>query len=147
MAKKPAVNKTQAVRDYLKAHPEAMSKEIAAALTKQGIKINAGHVANIKTKINREAATKKTAKKAARKPAKKPAAVIVAAPAVVEKPTTNGGTITLEQVKKVAQMIKTIGGFQRVLEVLEVIKESGGVKKFKDLAEAMTATSTDDIPF
>ena len=69
------------------------------------------------------------------------------APAVVEKPTTNGGTITLEQVKKVAQTIKTIGGYQRVLEVLEVIKELGGVKKFKDLAEAMTATETDAIPF
>jgi hypothetical protein len=37
-------------------------------------------------------------------------------------------------------------------EVLEVIKETGGVKKFKDLAEAMTvpvpATITDEeIPF
>ena len=55
MAKKQAISKTQAVRDYLKAHPGAMSKEIAAALTKQGIEINAGHVANIKTKINKEA--------------------------------------------------------------------------------------------
>ena len=140
MAKKQAVSKTQAVRDYLKAHPGAMSKEIAAALTKQGIKINAGHVANIKTKINKETGPKKRA-------AKKPAAA--AAPAVVEKPT-NGSTITLDQVKKVAQTIRTLGGFQRVIEVLEVIKELGGVKKFKDLAEAMTvpATATDDgIPF
>ena len=32
MAKKQKVNKTQAVRDYLKAHPKAMSGEIAAAL-------------------------------------------------------------------------------------------------------------------
>jgi threonine aldolase len=137
MAKKQAVSKTQAVRDYLKAHPGAMSKEIAAALTKQGIKINAGHVANIKTKINKEVATKKTAKK--------PAATAVV-PAIVEKPT-NGGTITLEQVKKVAHTIKTLGGFQHVIEVLEVIKELGGVKKFKDLAEAMTVPDTDDIPF
>ena len=138
MAKKPKVSKTQAVRDYLSAHPGAMSKEIAAALTKQGIKINAGHVANIKTKINKESATKKAAKK--------PVAAVAAAPTVVEKPT-NGGTITLEQVKKVAHTIKTLGGFQRVTEVLEVIKELGGVKKFKDLAEAMTVMATDDIPF
>ena len=68
------------------------------------------------------------------------------APAVVEKPI-NGGTITLEQIKKVAQTVKTLGGFQRVTEVLAVIKEMGGVKKFKDLAEAMTVTGTDDIPF
>ena len=143
MAKKQAVNKTQAVRDYLKAHPGAMSKEIATALIKQGIKINAGHVANIKTKINKGAATKKAAKK--------PAATVVAVPAPVEKPTNGGGTITLDQVKKVAQTIKTLGGFQRMTEVLAVIKELGGVKKFKDLAEAMTvvetATGADAVPF
>ena len=77
------------------------------------------------------------------------AAPATAVPAVVEKPATNGGTITLDHVKKVAQTVKVIGGLPRVLEVLDVIKELGGVKKFKDLAEAMTttATSTDDIPF
>jgi hypothetical protein len=72
---------------------------------------------------------------------------VAAAPAVVEKPATNGGTITLDQVKKVACTVKTIGGYQRVTEVLDVIKELGGVKKFKDLAEAMSVPSTDDIPF
>jgi len=150
MAKKLKINKTQAVRDYLKDHPEAKSGEIAAALTKQGITINAGHVANIKTKLNKEGrGVKKAAKKQA---AKKKTVAEAAAPAVVEKPA-NDGTITLEQVKKVAHTIQTIGGLQRVLEVLNVIKELGGVKKFRDLAEAMTVAetpsmaATDDIPF
>ena len=135
---KPEVNKTQAVRDYLKDHSGAGPSEIPAASSKKGIKMSRSHVANIKTKLNKTGTAKKTAKK--------DAVVEAAAPAVVEKPT-NGGTITLEQVKKVAQTVKTLGGFQRVTEVLEVIKELGGVKKFKDLAEAMTATSTDDTPF
>jgi len=52
MAKKK-VNKTQAVREYLKAHPRAKSPEIAEALTKEGIKITVGHVSNIKSKIKR----------------------------------------------------------------------------------------------
>ena len=56
---KQAVNKTQAVRDYLKAHPKAMSGEIAAALNKKGVKITSGHVANIKTKINKDRTAKK----------------------------------------------------------------------------------------
>ena len=99
MAKKTKVNKTQAVRDYLTAHPGAMPEEIVAALAKQGIKITTAHVSNIKSKLNKTG----TAKKAA----KKPAAAVAAVPAVVEKPTTNGGTITLEQVKKVAHTIKT----------------------------------------
>jgi len=78
----------------------------------------------------------------------KPAAVAsTPAPAAIEKPATNGGTITLEQVKKVAQTIKTMGGYQRMIEVLETNKAAGGVKKFKDLAEAMTVSEADVIPF
>ena len=65
----------------------------------------------------------------------------------MEKPTKAGATVTLEHVKKVAQTIKTLGGYKRVTEVLEVIKELGGVKKFKELAEAMSVTETDAIPF
>ena len=32
-------------------------------------------------------------------------------------------------------------------EVLEVIRELGGVKKFKELAESISATETDGIPY
>ena len=66
---------------------------------------------------------------------------------MVAKPATNGGTITLEQIKKVAFTIKTLGGFQRVIEVLDVIKEMGGVKKFRDLAEAMTVKEPEVVVF
>jgi hypothetical protein len=105
MAKKQKVNKTQAVRDYLKAHPKAMSGEIAAALTKQGITVNAGHVANIKTKINKERPAKKAVKAT-------PVAAVAAVQATVE-PEKNGkagATVTLEQVKAVAVTIKALGG-------------------------------------
>jgi len=73
--------------------------------------------------------------------------VVTPTPATVAvgKPT-NGSGITLEQVKKVAQTVKAMGGFQCMTEVLDVIKASGGVKKFKDLAEAMSVTATDSIP-
>jgi ribosomal protein S2 len=142
MAKKPKVNKSQAVRDYLAADPGAMPKDVRTALAKEGIEVSRVLVSTIKGKLNKTG----TAKKAAKKPA--PVAAEPAAPAVVEKPT-NGGTITLEQIKKVAQTIWTLGGIQRVTEVLAVIKELGGVKKFRDLAEAMTVTetATDAIPF
>ncbi len=140
MAKKPKVNKTQAVRDYLTDHPGAVSSEIAAALNKKGVKITASYVANIKTTLNKAGKKKKASKKST---------VHVEAAPVAEKPATNGGTLTLEQVKKVAHTIKTLGGCQRVTEVLEVIKELGGIKKFRDLAEAMTVTETsmNDIPY
>ena len=141
MAKKPKITKAQAVRDYLKDHPGAMNVEIAAALKKQGITITPAHVSVVKNIDKKKHAVKKAAKKQAAAEAAAPAP-----PAVVEKPT-NGGTSTLEQVKKVATTISTLGGYQRAMEVLAVIKELGGVKKFRDLAEAMTVTEPDYIPF
>jgi hypothetical protein len=38
-----------------------------------------------------------------------------------------------------------MGGLQRMTDVLEVIKETGGVKKFRELAEAMTVTEPEDV--
>ena len=138
MAKKNSVNKSQAVRDYLAAHPESTPKEVRAALAKLGLEVSRVLVSTVKNKVNKAGTGKKVAKKAA--------PVAAAAPPDVEKPA-NGG-ITLEQVKKVARAIKMLGGHQRLTEVLEVIKELGGVKKFRELAEAMTDTSMDDdIPF
>lgn len=58
-AKKPKVNKSKAVRDYLKDHPGTANKEVADALTKQGIEISSSYVANVKGNL--------TAKKGKRK--------------------------------------------------------------------------------
>jgi hypothetical protein len=136
MAKK-SVNKSQAVRDYLSAHPDAMPKDVRTALAKEGIEVSRVLVSTVKNKASKKVGTKQTA----------PVAAAPAAPPAVEKPTTNGGTITLEQVKKVARTIVMLGGLQRVTEVLEVIKALGGVKKFRELAEAMSVTETDEIPY
>ena len=138
MAKQIRGEKTAAVSEYLDAHPGAGPKEIVAALAKRHIKITTAHVSNIKGKLNKGGTARKTATK--------PAAA-VAAPAVVEKPTI-GGTITLEQVKRVAHTIQMLGGIHFVNEVLAVIKDLGGVKKFRDLMEAMSVPQADsDIPF
>jgi hypothetical protein len=55
--------------------------------------------------------------------------------------------VSVEQVKAVAETVKAIGGFHRLNELLGLIRELGGVKKFKDLLEAMSASQTADIPF
>ena len=88
MATKQAVSKTQAVRDYLNAHPGAGSREVAMALDKQGIKITLNHVATLKMKI--DAAKKAAAAEAA---------------ASLEKPAD---TLTQDQIRKSAQAIKRI---------------------------------------
>ncbi len=52
MAKKQEVSKSQAVRDYLKAHRKATNKGVSEALAKTGIEVSPNHVANIKAKSN-----------------------------------------------------------------------------------------------
>ena len=49
-AKTGDVNKTQAVRDYLKANKKAKAQEVVEALGKQGITITVGYVRTIKAK-------------------------------------------------------------------------------------------------
>ena len=64
MAKKQGVNKSQAVRDYLKEHRGAQNKEVAEALTKAGIPMKADYVATVKgnMKKKRKAVKKVVAK-------------------------------------------------------------------------------------
>ena len=64
--------------------------------------------------------------------------------AAAETPTKTANAITLEQIKAVGQMVRTIGGFRRLHEMLGVIKEVGGLRKFKDLLEAMEVTESGD---
>ena len=67
--------------------------------------------------------------------------------AVPEAPPKSANTVTIDQIKVVGQMAKMVGGFRRLHEMLGVIKEVGGVKKFKDLIEAMSVTEANPIPF
>ena len=135
----PQVNKAQAVRDYLTANTGAGPSAVVAALKKQGIDVAPNYVAAIKSKLNKTSTVKKVA-------TKEPVAE-VPAPVVVEKPAKPADTITLDHVKKVAQTVKSLGDLQRATEVLDIIKELGGAKKFKELAEAISATSTDSVPY
>lgn len=53
MAKKNEVNKSQAVREYLKANHKAKNQEVVEALAKKGITITANYVGNIKATHNK----------------------------------------------------------------------------------------------
>ena len=64
MAKKEQVNKTQAVKAYLKANPKSKNQAVVDALAKKGITISANYVATIKTTHNkRRQATRKVVAK------------------------------------------------------------------------------------
>jgi hypothetical protein len=53
MAKKLPANKTQAVKEYLKANPKSKNQAVVDALAKKGVTISANYVATIKATHNR----------------------------------------------------------------------------------------------
>jgi len=53
MAKNNGLNKSQAIRDFYKAHPKAKVKEVVDALAKQGMTTTANYVGNIKATHNK----------------------------------------------------------------------------------------------
>jgi arginine repressor len=104
MAKKPAVNKSQSVRDYLKAHPGTANKEIAQALSKQGIKISANHVSNIKSKIAVSKGKRKRRSKAA-------------------KTMSTKSGVSVHEIKAAFGLLKECGGVERAKEALAAARE------------------------
>ena len=70
--KKTGVNKSQAIRDFMAANPDAAPKDVEAALAKEGIKVTAALVSTVKSNAKAKGKPKKAAAKkkvAATKPA------------------------------------------------------------------------------
>ena len=104
MAKKPAVNKSQTVREYLKIHPGIANKEVVEALSKQGIKISANHVSNIKSKMAVSKGKRKRRSKAA------------------TAMSTKSGVDILE-IKAAFVLLKQCGGIESAKKALEAARE------------------------
>lgn len=64
MAKKK-VNKTQAIKDALNSSSSGSPSEIAAALTKSGIKVSAAYVSTVKSDMKKKGSGGKKSKRAA----------------------------------------------------------------------------------
>ncbi len=66
------------------------------------------------------------------------------ATAAVEKASKPGDAVTLDQLRSVAQAVKTVGGFSHFQELLGTIREVGGLRRIKELLEAMSAADATD---
>jgi hypothetical protein len=70
MAKANKVSKTQAVKNLLKANPDATGKVISETLEKQGIDITPSYAGNIKSELSKQQRSKKPGTKSAAAPSK-----------------------------------------------------------------------------
>ena len=65
-----------------------------------------------------------------------------AAPVAVaaEASTKAAPSVTFDQIRAVTETIKAVGGLKRLNQTLDLVREVGGAKKFKELVEAMGIT-------
>jgi hypothetical protein len=98
---KSGVNKTQAVRDYLKANKKAKNQEVVEALAKKGITITANYVGNIKATHNKR-------RRAVRKVVAKGGVGIPEVKAALAFVKLTGSVAAAKQALAVAQEIREI---------------------------------------
>ncbi len=96
------VNKSQAVRDYHAAHPNATNAEVRASMAKKGIDITPNYVSVIKGQTKRAKASKK---------AKAP-----------KKAQVKGG-IGVSELKAAMALVKAVGSVDGAAQALAIVKE------------------------
>ena len=101
MAKNEKVNKTQAVKEYLKANPKAKNQAVVEALGKKGVALTANYVGNIKATHNRRG-------RAARKVVAKGGVGIPEGKAALTFLKITGGVAAAHKALAVAQEIREI---------------------------------------
>lgn len=103
MAKKRAVNQSQAIRDYLAANPTASANEIVAGLKQQGITVSPGLASNVKYTSGRR---RKGPKRRGR-PAK----------------TERNGALSVSDLVEAKKLADQLGGIEQARQALATLEE------------------------
>ncbi len=106
------VNKTQAVKDYLKEYRKAGPTEIVAALQAQGIDVSTNYVSNIKSQMGLK-------KKRTKPTAAAPEAAAAAAPAAA------GDEISLAALVEAKKLIEKLGGVDVAKRAIMALAQLG----------------------
>ena len=109
MAKKRSargVNKSQAIRDYLAANPQATPNEIVAALKQQGIKVSQGLVSNVKYSKPRAGGKKRRGRPPGR-----------------GRATAANGALTASDLIEAKRVVEQLGGIEQARQALATLEE------------------------
>lgn len=113
--KKKSVNKSQAIRDYYDANPEAKPAEVVAAMKKKGLVMNAQYVSIVKSN-----AKKKSTRVVSAAPAKKS----TGAKRGPHKATLKAaGAISLDSLIKAKQLVEEMGGVEEARNALTALEQ------------------------
>lgn len=118
MAKKK-VNKSQAIREHLKAHPNQKPAEAAAALTKRGVKVTPQYVSVVKSSDNKKSGGKSQtgAGKAATGRRGRPPK---------SKPTSAQQDVSVRSIVAAKQLVEQAGSVEKAYAAIEAYSEITG---------------------
>ena len=124
MPKKAAteVNKSQAIREFLGANPDATNLQVASALNKEGLNVTANYVSTIKTNMKNK--TKKKPGRKAAKP-KATAAKKAAGPkkqAAAGKKQASTDKISLDELVQAKKFVAKLGGVEEAQQAIKAWK-------------------------
>jgi len=119
MAKKSGgPNKSQAIRDYYGAHPDAKPKDIAVELKKMGIDVTPAFISTIRSTTMGGAKKKKTTKSASTKtPAK-----VVQKRGPKPKGSSPSAPVSIDSLIKAKSLVKDLGGIDNAIATLTALK-------------------------
>jgi hypothetical protein len=124
MAKKTnGPNKSQAIRDYYAANPEAKPKQVVEALAAQGVDVSAAFVSTIKSTSLTKGSRKTGAKRG-------PRSVKAASEGTTSRSSAresaasrrSEGTVSIESLVKAKGLVKELGGLDNAISTLEALK-------------------------
>src|SRR5687768_11132505 len=109
------VNKSEAIREYLKQNSNAAPKDVAAALQAQGVKVSSQLVSNVKTTLGKRAKGRRAARRvvgrrgAARRGARRAGRVGV-------------GAISVQNLMDAKRVIEQVGSVEAVRKALDALE-------------------------
>jgi hypothetical protein len=108
-AAKPEVNKSQAIRDYLKANRKAMPKAVVEALKGQGIEVSSQMVSTVKFTMQQKKGGKKKQQKGGGKAASNGQAEMVSLNALIDAKKLIDKVGSIEKVKAALATLAKLG--------------------------------------
>ncbi len=122
MAKKGSgPNKSQAIREYYAANPEAKPKDVAAELKKQGIDVTPAFISTIRSTSIKK---KKSAKRSVGRPAGRPVGRPAGRPAkakTIKSAATAG--LSIDGLIKAKSLVRELGGIDNAMATLAALKK------------------------
>ena len=126
MAKKSGgPNKSKAIRDYYNAHPTAKPKEVAEALSKEGITVTPAFVSTIRSTSKKKKVSKRgrpSTRQSAR-PSTRPSARRGGRPSTTRRAVSSPDEVSIDSLLKVKRIVDEMGGVEDARNALAALEK------------------------